>query len=258
MGERVAVDGGWVTTVRRGRGDAVVLLPSAGRGAADFDNLAGRLSEAGFSSIAVNPRGADDASPAPDGVTLHDLAADIAVVVERTGGPAHIVGHAFGNRVARCVAADRPDLVRSVTLLAAGGLVPPKEEVTALLARCFDIDRADHLADVAAAFFAPGNDPSAWAGGWWPGAASAQAAAVSRTPREDWWEAGGEVPILVVQGCDDVVAVPENGHRLAAQLGDRVQVVDVAGAGHALLPERPAEVAAAVLAFLRAGGRHSE
>jgi pimeloyl-ACP methyl ester carboxylesterase len=40
-------------------------------------------------------------------------------------GPAHLVGHAFGNRVARCLAVDRPSLVRSVTLLAAGGLIGP-------------------------------------------------------------------------------------------------------------------------------------
>jgi pimeloyl-ACP methyl ester carboxylesterase len=34
------------------------------------------------------------------------------------------VGHAFGSRVARCLAADRPELVRRVVLPAAGGLVP--------------------------------------------------------------------------------------------------------------------------------------
>jgi pimeloyl-ACP methyl ester carboxylesterase len=54
------------------------------------------------------------------------LAADVAGVLETMDcGPAHLVGHAFGNRVARCLAVDRPSLVRSVTLLAAGGLIVP-------------------------------------------------------------------------------------------------------------------------------------
>jgi pimeloyl-ACP methyl ester carboxylesterase len=37
----------------------------------------------------------------------------------------HLVGHAFCNRIARCLAVDQPPLVRSVTLLAAGGLIGP-------------------------------------------------------------------------------------------------------------------------------------
>ena len=58
---------------------------------------------------------------------MHDLAADVAGVLEAVdcGAAAHLVGHAFGNRVARCLAVDRPSLVRSVTLLAAGGLIGP-------------------------------------------------------------------------------------------------------------------------------------
>jgi pimeloyl-ACP methyl ester carboxylesterase len=56
--------------------------------------------------------------------SLHDLAVDVAEFLEAMDcGPAHLVGHAFGNRVARCLAVDRPSLVRSVTLLAAGGLI---------------------------------------------------------------------------------------------------------------------------------------
>ena len=37
-----------------------------------------------------------------DGITLHDLARDIAAVVETLcDGPVVVIGHAFGNRVAR-------------------------------------------------------------------------------------------------------------------------------------------------------------
>jgi pimeloyl-ACP methyl ester carboxylesterase len=53
------------------------------------------------------------------------LAADIAGVLEAlAAAPAHVVGHAFGNRVARCLATDRPDPVRRVVLLAGGDWSP--------------------------------------------------------------------------------------------------------------------------------------
>jgi len=43
--------------------------------------------------------------------------------------PAIIAGWAYGNRVARMLAIDRPELVRGVVLIAAGGKFPPKPEV---------------------------------------------------------------------------------------------------------------------------------
>src|SRR3954464_3065860 len=71
-------------------------------------------------------RGVGGNRGSPDGATLHDLAGDVAGVIKAIGcGPAHLVGHAFGNRIARCLAVDQPPLGRSVTLLAAGGLIAP-------------------------------------------------------------------------------------------------------------------------------------
>jgi len=53
-----------------------------------------------------------------NGLTWHTLAADVAGVIEVLDcGPVHVLGHGFSNRLARCLAADRPDLVRSVILL---------------------------------------------------------------------------------------------------------------------------------------------
>src|SRR4051794_41857316 len=69
-------------------------------------------------------RGVGGSRGSLDGATLHDLAGDVAGVIKAIGcGPAHLVGHAFGNRIARCLAVDQPPLVRSVTLLAAGGVL---------------------------------------------------------------------------------------------------------------------------------------
>ena len=61
-------------------------------------------------------------------LTLHDFAADVAAVIEAEGGgPAVVLGHAFGQWVARTLAADRPDLVRGVVLAAAAAKSAPPE-----------------------------------------------------------------------------------------------------------------------------------
>jgi pimeloyl-ACP methyl ester carboxylesterase len=230
----------------------VVLLASLGRGAGDFDDLAARLAAAGFRALAPEPRGIGASSGPLEGVTLADLADDVAAVLRAlTDGQATVVGHAFGNRVARMVATRHPDVVESVVLLACGGLVPPAPEVTAAMTSVFDASLAPEvrLAAVARVFFAPGNDPSPWEGGWHAGTAAAQVAATAGTPVEDWWTAGS-VDVLVVQPGADVVAVPENATRLVSMLGPRARMVTIPDAGHALLPEQPEAVAREVLAWL--------
>lgn len=57
--------------------------------------------------------------------------------------------------------------------------------------------------------------------------------------------------MLVLQGVEDVVAVPENAKRLAAEFPGRVTLVEIPNAGHAMLPERPEQIAAAIVAYLR-------
>jgi pimeloyl-ACP methyl ester carboxylesterase len=183
---------------------------------------------------------------------MADLADDVAaVILALSDGPATIVGHAFGNRVARMVATRHADLVQSVVLLACGGLVAPTAEVTADMASVFDasLDPAAHLDAVARAFFAPGNDPSPWEGGWHADTAVAQGAAGAGTPVEDWWMAGSS-EVLVIQPADDVVAVPQNATKLVEMLGKRASMVTIPQAGHALLPEQPDSVAREVLAWL--------
>ena len=110
----------------RGSGAPVVLLANAGCSTGYFDHLARALVTGGFQTISINMRGVGGSRGSLDNATLHDLAADVAGVIEALDcGPAHLVGHAFGNRIARCLAVDQSPLVRSVTLLAAGGLIVP-------------------------------------------------------------------------------------------------------------------------------------
>ena len=234
-----------------GEGPLVVMLPSMGRGAADFDRLAADVVAAGYRVACPEPRGLG-ASAVPDRQeTLATLAADVAAVITELGGPAVVVGHAYGNRIARMTATEYPELVESLVLLACGGFIPPTEEVAATLRAVFDTRKPPdvRLDAVARAFFAPGNDPSPWTGGWYGLLAHHQEQATVSTPIGTWW-AGGRAPMLAVQPADDALAVPANADALADAVGDRVEVVVIPNAGHALLPEQPEAVADTVIGWL--------
>ena len=199
------------------------------------------------------PRGIGGSTGPLDGITYHDLASDLAAVVRTVSRePVTVIAHAFGTRVARTLAADYPDCVKQLILLAAAGAVPRSAAVDATTTRFWEtpLSPADRLAAVRQVFFAPGNDPYAWADAWHFDVARAQRASDGRTPLKDWW-AGGSAPMLVLQGADDVIVLPENAKRLAAEFPRRVTLVEIAHAGHALLPEQPGAIAKAVLAFLQ-------
>jgi pimeloyl-ACP methyl ester carboxylesterase len=237
----------------RGRGIPIVFIPSLGRGVHDFDDLSRHLARSGYESVLPEPRGIGSSIGPLDGITLHDLAADVAAVIQALGGgPAILVGHAFGNRVARVVAADHPDLVKKVILLAAGGAVPMSKKTQEAFDRVFDatVSKEDRLAAIQSVFFAGGHDPKDWAGGWYPNVAKAQTAAGRATPTSEWW-GGGSAPILVLQGTEDIVAVAENSERLAKEFPNRVRVVQIPHSGHAMLPEQPDLIAAAILDNIR-------
>jgi pimeloyl-ACP methyl ester carboxylesterase len=119
-----------------GGAKTVVMLPASGSGAAALGDLPARIATAGYQTVAVNPRGAAGSTGPVDGITHHDLAADVAFIITALGaGAVHVIGNAGGNRVARCLAADRPELVRTLILLAAGGMIPPDPDTVEALRR---------------------------------------------------------------------------------------------------------------------------
>lgn len=240
-----------VEALIKGSGPLVVMIPSLGRPAEDFDDLAARVAAAGFTAARIQPRGIGRSTGPMQDQTLFALADEAALVIERMGGRAIMIGHAYGQREGRALAASRPELVRAIVTLAAGGKVPIPEKARRALFGCFDatLSPAQHLENVRYGFFAPGNDPAVWRDGWYAETARVQSSATQATPLGAWWGAG-QAPMLVVQGLQDTIALPENGRALKAEFGARVTLVEIDGAGHALLPERPAEIAAAVLPFL--------
>ena len=228
--------------------ESVVLIPSLGRPSSDFDLLSESLREASFHPVAIDPR-----PQFPDRPNLHDLALDTIHQIDEMGiENFHLVGHAFGNRLSRCIAADFPERVLSLTLLAAGGLVEPPAEMWQVLFSCYDstMSDEDHIAAVRTAFFAEGNDPTSWRDGWYPEIMKYQRGAITSTPREDWWSAAVS-RVLVVQALQDAIAPVENGRRYQAESAPHAQLVEINGSGHAMLPEQPDAIASALIAFLR-------
>lgn len=237
----------------RGQGDPIVFIPSLGRGVEDFDELSDRLARAGYQAVLPAPRGIGASAGPLIGLTTRDFAEDIAAVIRSLGlGPVTLVGHAYGNRLARIVATAHPDLVKRVVLLAAGGMIPMSPDIARIFRRVFDpsLSKEMRLAAIQRAFFAPGHDANVWEDGWYFDVARAQAAGIHQPPLEQWW-GGGVAPLLVLQATDDVVAISQNSAMLAAEFPHRVTVVAIPDSGHAMLPEQPERIAAAILAYLR-------
>ena len=238
-----------------GQGEAVVLIPSWARGASDFDALMNALCTAGYRSIAVNPRGIEGSEGPLEAMTTWDMAGDVAAVIEKLGvRPAHVLGHAGGNRVARALATRHPDLVKSVLLLAAGGRHTVKEKFDLFANETMFVEpTAETFIRVMhdSGFFAASADPHAWIGGWWRATARPQALANRAIKPEEWWAGGGK-PMLVVQGLEDGIAPPENGRDLKKLYPDRVKLVELEKTAHAMLPEQPAPIAEAVIGWLKA------
>jgi pimeloyl-ACP methyl ester carboxylesterase len=248
-----------IEVLAQGSGPVIVLLPSLGRGASDFDPIAARLAQAGYRVLRPQPRGIGQSSGPLTAIDLHDYAADIAAVMaqENTSreslGPAFVVGHAFGNRVARMLATDRPELVRAVALVAANiGKAPSPPVVRAAIRNSANASLSDEerLEALQFAFFAPGNDARAWLDGWYPEVLAAQRIAGDRTSREEDF-AGGTAPILYLQPDHDPLAHVEDARAYKEQFGERVTVVVIPRSSHAVVAEQPDAVSDALIDYAR-------
>jgi pimeloyl-ACP methyl ester carboxylesterase len=247
-----------IEVAAEGRGPLVVMLPSRGRGAEDFDDVADELVKAGFRVLRPQPRGAALSLGPMQNLTLHDLANDVAAVIRNAGdsGPAIIVGHAFGSWVARMTAIDHPELVRGVVMVAAAAKAypvgfPGAKELSEAVRKSgdFALPSGERLKYLRLAFFAPNSDARVWLQGWHPAADEVQLAAGRATKQSEWWSGGG-VPLLDLQGELDPFKPRSAENEMREEFGERVSVVVIPHASHALIPEQPAAVTAAILAWI--------
>lgn len=236
-----------------GEGPGLVVLPSYGRGGGeDFDLFAETVSAGGFKVLRPQPRGISGSQGTMDGLSLHDQADDVALVIrELSDGKAAVLGHAFGHGVAKTVAADYPSLVSGVIVAAAQcSSVPADIERTPHQACDLNAPREERLTALRKGFFAPNHDASIWLDGWYPKTMRMQVNSVSRTPANEFWGAG-RAPLLEIIPDSDPFKPRQYWGELRERLGDRVTTEIVANASHALFPEQPRRVADVVLEWCR-------
>jgi pimeloyl-ACP methyl ester carboxylesterase len=102
-----------------GRGDPLLFLHGWGLSPRTYADSIVRLCAAGVRVVAPSLPGFGHSDPLPVGAPLEVFAATIAAFVDTwdAGPPPFVVGHSFGGGIALRLALDRPELVRSLTLV---------------------------------------------------------------------------------------------------------------------------------------------
>jgi pimeloyl-ACP methyl ester carboxylesterase len=234
-----------------GNGPAIVLLPSLARDSEDYDAVARGLANAGYRVLRPQPRGIGRSRGPMRNISLHDLAMDVAEVITRLGaGRAVLVGHAYGNWVARMTAVDHPQLVRGI-VIAAAAAKQYAPELTVAVTKAGDpaLPDRERLEALRFAFFAPGNDATVWLTGWHPEVRDSQRAAVAAVKQDEWWS-GGSAPLLDLQAAQDPFKPETKRSEMKDEFGDRVTLVVIDNASHALIPEQPKAVVNALVAWV--------
>ncbi|MDF5755295.1 alpha/beta hydrolase [Spongiactinospora sp. TRM90649] len=272
MTEYLKIEGGELAYEVTGEGPLIVLAHGIGDSRRTYRFLAPKLAAAGFRVAAMDVRGHGESSIGWPAYTRTDAASDILALIRHLGGPAVVVGHSFSGGAATIAAARSPELVSAIV-----GIGPVTREMkidlkgmriaryrkgvtrllgTALLRsvglwrRYLDVaypgarpaDHAEYLAAMIADLRRPG-----------------RMAAFTKMGTASPSDAGallGDVrsPALVVMGTEDPDwADPKaEAEGIVASMPAGVgSVVMIEGTGHYPHGQRPDEVEAAILSFLK-------
>ncbi|MDG0997935.1 MAG: alpha/beta hydrolase [Gammaproteobacteria bacterium] len=241
-----------------GNGELVIALPGSGGDHSRYKRIAPLIADGGYHIVVVNQRGVMGSSNNLNNLSMQDLADDVIAVSQAFGAEKfHMMGWAFGNRTSRMVATLYPDRISSLTLIAAGGLVPALTEPGELgeLLGNSKLSEAEKIKLARQTLFSSATGDEVVLDyvtnlKYWPEARAAQRFANQNTPVE-FWSAGGSGPMLMVMGEDDLTAPLENAYIMKAEHGDRLSLAVISGAGHAVGLEKPKETVAAILPFLK-------
>lgn len=262
----VTTSAGATGVLRLGKGSPLVLLNGYAATKADWDPRFLATLAAQHELLCLDPRGLGDSGPALTPFGVEELARDVADVVAELGlERAAVLGWSMGGYVAQALALARPDLVEALVLLStdAGGASSlrcspqtwarltdvsgtPREQARRLLSLLFPPERLD---EVDAAFGELVADARAALP---PDTVRRQADALAA-----WARAGVAprlrelaVPTLVGTGLRDEVIPAGNALLLAEAIRD-ASLLQVPGAGHALMAEQPERLAGMIIGFLR-------
>lgn len=268
-----------------GEGPVVLLLHGFPDTPASFDNQIGALAAAGYRAVAVTMRGYEPASQPDDG-DYHAvrMAEDVvASAASLSDGRVHLVGHDWGANIAYAAASLAPERFASLTTMAVPHPVrfaeafatDPAQQARSSYILAFQTPgfEAQIIADDCAYLEALWK---AWSPGWdipaellsdmkaafrQPGVARAALEyyrqafdAVSPAAQETaaLFTKPITVPTLGICGADDQCITQDVflGAMRESDFTGRLQTRSIAGAGHFVQAEQPAEVNAEILHWL--------
>ena len=243
---------------------------------------------------ALDLPGFGDSPPRPDGrYTIAALAQTVIALIEERGrGPVHLIGNSLGGAVCVKVAATRPDLIRTLTLISPAlpdfrprpdllrfplisvprvgtrllrryQVMPPETRVADVIANCYSnpalFSQARLATEVAEL---SRRDSLGYATAALAGSIRALTAETLRVGHHSAWRDAARVtaPSLVIYGTHDRLVDPRMAGRAAHAFCD-ARIVVLPRTGHVAHMEHPAAVAAEIevlLATTGAAGRTRE
>jgi pimeloyl-ACP methyl ester carboxylesterase len=230
-------------------------------------------------SDAVDLPGFGDSPPRPDGsfsITAH-ASSVIALIEAQHHGPVHLIANSLGGAVAVRVAAARPDLVRTLTLVSPAlpdlrprldllrypvvslprvgarllrqyQLLPPERRVADVITNCFSdpslFSRDRFVTEVTELAH---RDELGYAAAVLVGSVRTLTAEALRPGRHAAWKDAARItaPTLVIYGSHDRLVDPRAAGRAAHVFGD-ARIVVLPRTGHVAHMEHPAQVAAEI------------
>ncbi len=260
MGNTIVLPDRTISYNVKGSGNTMLIMAAGlGRPGSDLTLIATGVAEHGICAVTYDYRGIRESTGASDSLTLHDYADDVWAIADALGAhEVHLAGKTFGNRVVRTASADHPDRVISISLLGAGGEIPPAPDVQQKYLRFTDpmIGDDEWTTLQAELNFSPNMRHLApkWADRErYPLTAGNQIRATTATP-PDQWLGGGTAPMLVVTGLHDIVAVPQNALNIALTRPN-TRLIGLADCGHNMIAEQPDELSAALVEHIRRAAR---
>jgi pimeloyl-ACP methyl ester carboxylesterase len=225
---------------------------------------------------AMDLPGFGDSPPRPDGrYSIAALAQSVIALMQQQSEPVHLVGNSLGGAVCVKVAATRPDLIRTLTLISPAlpdlrprldlvrfpvvGLprlgprlirqyqaaLPPERRVAAVIATCYSNPGLYPQARFAAEVAELGRrDSLEYAAAALMGSARALSAEFLRKGRHSPWRDVARItaPSLVIYGQHDRLVDPRAAGRAAHVFAD-ARIVVLPRTGHVAQMERPGLVA---------------
>ncbi|WP_165358705.1 alpha/beta fold hydrolase [Haloactinopolyspora alba] len=261
-------------------GERIVHVHGLGGAATNWTALMREL-RADADQWAPDLPGFGESPPAPRH-TVDGYVADVVAFLERFGSPSHVVANSLGGMVSVYVAARRPDLVRTLSLvspampqyrlpwaaqvtavmavpglgeriLAAAGANPSERQIAQLAAVLF----ADPAALPAAEFDLAVRERTRWmhqpyADAVLLGTLRSIVAQYTMPPRRSAWGAAARVlcPTLVMMGGRDTL-VGSWGRARWRRTRPRTRLVTLPSSGHVAMMEHPRAVADLIREFLR-------